>query len=175
MSRTWIVPVLIAGALLPLVVLAVTPEAQSAQGARFDAPRKRRPLLRFLREHRYRDTFTAEPAAHSSDGPHGGTVRTWYSPRLVEDLAEDREVFRRGGVMVKELFLGGDGSADPIGYAVMIKTQRTKSPRRRSWRYYETFDAEQKRFDFAGRGLRLCADCHSDGTDFLLSTFRPER
>ena len=66
-------------------------------------------------------------------------------------------------------------SADPIGYAVMIKTQRTKSPRRRSWRYYETFDAEQKRFDFAGRGLRLCADCHSDGTDFLLSTFRPER
>ena len=156
-----------------VVVVLVAAPAGSEAADPDRVPRKGRKLLRWLRDGEFRATFTPEPAAHASSGPHGGTVRTWYSPQLVEDLDAGRGNFSRDAAMVKELFLSGDGSGEPRGYAVMLKTRATKKVKRRAWKYWETLDASRKGFDYRGRGKRLCANCHAGGVDYLLSDFRP--
>ncbi len=163
----------LAVALVAVGLLAASPAADAGKKASLDAPKGSKKLIRWLRDGTFRDTFRPEPAAHSSQGPHGGTVRTWYSPVLVDDLDQGREVFSRGAVMVKELFRQGDGSEPPEGYAVMIKTGRGDTVKRKAWRYYETFDITRNKWDYKGKGKRLCSDCHSGGTDYLLSGFRP--
>jgi hypothetical protein len=130
-------------------------------------PRRRAALVRWLEDAPYRATWVAEPAAHPSAGAHGGSVRTWYSPVLVEDLAGGASTFRRNAAMVKELY-GGDGAV--VAWAVMRKVARRSGPNGRGWLFFEGTAA---RGGFFGRGVPLCARCHAEGTDFLRSEFRP--
>ncbi len=129
-------------------------------------------LLRWLRKGKYRERYVPEPAAHPSAGPHGGYVRTWYSPRLVDDLAADREPFRRSAAMVKELFFGDPGATQPEGFAVMRRVGGRRRTGPGAWYYYETLRRDGRNA-YVGRGLRVCANCHAGGRDFLLSEFRP--
>jgi len=125
-------------------------------------------LLRWIREGSWRDTWTAEPRVHESAGPHGGRVRTWYNPTLVEDLAAGRKTFRKDAAMVKALY--GSGSTKPLGWAAMVKVKDGRAAR--NWYFFETTDG---RLDGAisGRGADGCAGCHSAGRDYLRSRFRP--
>ena len=159
----------------PLLVFVVTAALTVAAAgplvaatATDDPPRKSGALLRWLRDGTWRDTWTPEPRIHDSLGPHGGRVRTWYSPTLVEDLAAGAKTFRRGAAMVKALY--GSGSTKPRGWAVMVKVKDGRS--RRNWFFFESETASVSDV-IRGRGISGCADCHSGGRDFLLSKFRP--
>jgi len=132
-------------------------------------PTKKRKLLAWLKAGNYLD-YTAEPDVHPSGGPHGGNVRTYYNSILVEDLAAGRTEWSKGAAMVKELYFSGTETV--VGYAVMVKTKVRSGNGGKGWIFYENLDAAQNSA-FYGRGLGLCANCHSGGTDFLLSPFRP--
>jgi hypothetical protein len=136
-------------------------------------PRKRKKLLNWLNAGSYLNLYTAEPEVHDSLGPHGGKVRTYYNPILVDDLRAGRTVWSKGAAMVKELYTS-DASA-VRGYAVMIKVTAESGQNGEGWLFYETFDVTGGGSPYYGRGLRVCASCHDGGVDFLLSEFRPEQ
>lgn len=131
-------------------------------------PRRKGPLLRWLRAGTYQADYTGEPAVHTSATAHGMHVRTFYSPVLVEDLAAGRTTFRRGAAMVKELYFAGQEQV--VGWSVMRKLRAGRGGG--AWFFYETLDGTNAR-PFVGRGLPLCTGCHAGGVDFLLSPFRP--
>jgi hypothetical protein len=112
-----------------------------------------------------------EPAVHASLGPHGGNVRTYFNPILVDDLRAGRTIWSKGAAMVKELYFSG--TEDVLGYAVMIKVDEETGADGEGWLFYETFDTTGGSGSY-GRGLGLCVGCHRGGTDFLLSAFRPD-
>jgi hypothetical protein len=152
------------------VVLASLGAATAALGQSGDVPPlKRKRLLTWLREGTYRATYTAEPEVHPSGGPHGGNVRTYYNSILVGDLRAARPTFRKGATMVKELYFSGTDVV--VGFAVLSKVRRNRGAGGEGWLWLESFDGTNA--DFFGRGVRLCANCHSGGQDFLLSPFRP--
>jgi len=130
-------------------------------------PRPGAALLRWIRTSGWRDSWTPEPHAHASAGPHGGRVRTWYNPTLVEDLASGRRPFRKDAAMVKALY-GGGGKAS--GWAVMRKVRDGKSAG--TWWFFETTSGSLGDA-VSGRGIEKCAGCHSAGRDYLRSRFRP--
>ncbi len=133
-------------------------------------PRRRAPLLAWLGAGRYAVDYTPEPDVHPSAGPHGGNVRIWYSPVLVEDLRAGRTAFRKGAAMVKELYRGGRNEV--VGFAVMRKVRPRSGPAGRGWLFYETLDASGTIAIF-GRGHPTCTGCHRQGVDYLQSSFRP--
>ena len=171
--RSWAV------ALCAAVIVCMTSETSEAESVRGGRARRAKAplpprggakLIEWLDAGDWRATYASEPAVHPSDGPHGGNVRTWYSPVLVDDLASGRPRFRRGAAMVKELFAADATTIS--GWAVMVKTRRSRSSPARAWYYYETFN-RTGRTAIEGRGLGLCSSCHSSGLDYLRSTFRP--
>ena len=125
-------------------------------------------LLRWLRAGEYRMRFTPEPSVRTSSSAHGLHVRSWYSPTLVAALRAGTVPFGRGAAMVKELYF--EGTDGVVGWSVMRKVRR-RSANGRGWFFFETFDG--KRAIARGRRVGVCVGCHADGTDFLLSAFRP--
>ena len=87
---------------------------------------------------------------------------------LAEDLRDGTAPFRRGAAMVKELYFGGTGEV--VGWSVMRKV-RARSAGGSGWFFFESLDG--RRAIARGRGVGVCVGCHRDGTDFLLSEFRP--
>jgi hypothetical protein len=136
--------------------------------ARTLPPRGKRALLRWLSDGTYAHAYTPEPAIHPSTPAHGTAVRTYLSPRLVDDLRAGRPQFRRGAAMVKEIYRGGT----LVGWAVMRKLRRRSGTSGRGWLFYETLDGTN-RGAIIGRGPPVCTGCHGTGQDFLLSSFRP--
>jgi hypothetical protein len=154
-----------------LVVLLSCLTAGATAAAPTDVPpRNRAELLRWLGTGTYRATYTAEPGLRPSVPAHGMSVRVYYSPRLVDDLATARVPFRKGAAMVKELYFGGTDTV--IGWAVMRKLRRRSGRTGRGWLFYESFNGTNDGALF-GRGLGICTSCHAAGTDYLLSSFRP--
>jgi hypothetical protein len=149
-----------------LVLLALRTAAQAADPGL--PPTRMRPLVRWLTEGTYRATYTPEPAVRASATAHGMHVRTWYSPALTADLAAGTVPFRRGAAMVKELYFAGTDTV--LGWSVMRKVRR-RSAGGRGWFFFETFDGRTA--IARGRGVGICVGCHADGTDFLLTEFRP--
>ena len=126
-------------------------------------------VLRWLADGTYRATYTPDPAVRESMTAHGMHVRSWYSPVLVANLTDRVERFDRGAAMVKELYF--EGTEQVVGWSVMRKVRR-RSAGGRGWFFFETFDGVRPLA--RGRNVGVCVGCHRDGTDFLLSTFRPE-
>jgi hypothetical protein len=155
--------------LMLVTCLVLTAAAPAAAGEH--PPRRKGPLLAWVKAFAYRDLYTAEPAVHSSNAAHGANVRTFYSPGLVEDLQAGRTTFRKGAAMVKELYFSGTETV--IGWSVMRKLRTNSGATGRGWLFYETLDGSNDGA-FYGRGKPICTGCHADGTDFLLSPFRPE-
>jgi hypothetical protein len=155
--------------LILTLVMMIGPAIAATSAATRDRPPTRGgAIFRWLKDGTYRSTHVAEPAVHPSLGPHGGNVRTWYNPVLVEDLAAGRTTFRKGAAMVKELYF--DGTTDVIGWAVMRKV-RARSAGGRGWWFFETFDGRGT--VARGRGAGVCTGCHAEGVDYLRSAFRP--
>jgi hypothetical protein len=133
-------------------------------------PRRKGPLLAWLRSGEYRATYTPEPAVRPSMTAHGANVRTYLSPTLVEDLRAGRPAFRKGAAMVKELYFSG--TDEVVGWSVMRKLRARSGRSGRGWLFYETLDGTNAGV-FHGRGKPICVGCHAAGADFLLTPFRP--
>ncbi|WP_394753103.1 hypothetical protein [Crenothrix sp.] len=123
-------------------------------------------LLNWLNKSGYKENFLPEPKIHAS--PVHGTVKTYYNPILAGDLHAKRKVFRKGAAMVKELYSGNKVT----GYSVMVKVQKHANTQGPDWLFYETADKTGQNA-LLGRNLSACAGCHSEGVDYLRSTFRP--
>ncbi|MEW6734559.1 MAG: hypothetical protein AB1489_24755 [Acidobacteriota bacterium] len=134
-------------------------------------PKKKGKLLTWLKAGIYKKRYIAEPQVHSSTGPHGGNVRTYYNPILTQNILDGKKVWQPGAAMVKELYFSGNEQV--IGYSVMIKLDENSGTHGEGWLFYETFDGTNTN-PFFGRGLPICANCHQAGVDYLLSPFRPQ-
>jgi len=133
-------------------------------------PLNKKKLLKWLKRKTYRKKFTPEPEIHTSNSAHGKNVLTYYNPILVKDLKSGKSVFRKGATMVKELYFSSTKKV--TGYSVMSKIKNKSGKKGKGWLFYETFDGKNKGA-FFGKGIKICANCHKNGTDFLLSEFRP--
>ena len=91
-------------------------------------PRK---LLAWLKADNYKKMFLPEPTIHLSSGPHGGFIRSYYNPILVEDLRAGKSVWRAGATMVKELYFNGTDQVR--GYSVMVKLDDDSGPHGEGW------------------------------------------
>jgi hypothetical protein len=101
--------------------------------------------------------WAAEPAAHTSAGPHGGTVRTFVNPALYASLKAGSTTHPNGSIAVKELFTGGAHS----GWAIDAKGDDGV------WTYLEGFEPALNQYFFRGGG-NLCSGCHQAGVDQVL-------
>jgi hypothetical protein len=158
MARTWLA--------LALVLFFSATSLHAADATL--PPKRRAPLLRWLKSGVYRATYTPEPAVRVSSTAHGMHVRTWYGPILVADLVGGTLPFRPGAAMVKELYFGGTETV--VGWSVMRKV-RPRSAGGRGWFFFETLDGRS--VVARGRGRAVCVVCHAAGADFLLTEFRP--
>lgn len=134
-------------------------------------PLSKKKLLKWLKAGAFKEKYTPEPEIHkSSTLAHGNNVRSYYNPILVKDLKSEKSVFRKGAAMVKELYF--NNTTEVTGYAVMSKIKKKSGKKGKGWLFYETSDGTNKGV-FFGKGIKICSNCHKNGTDFLLSTFRP--
>ncbi len=123
-------------------------------------------LHEYLRSGAYR-AWAGESAPHPSTGPHGGNVRTYVSPGLLASL-QQAGAHPKDATTIKELY--GSGST-VTGWAVGIKLA-DDSDGGRAWYWYEVFSTQPgARPAFAGQGLPLCGNCHSDGRDYVLTPY----
>lgn len=133
-------------------------------------PIKKKKMVAWLKNGLYKELFIGEPAVHGSLGPHGGNVRIFYNPILVENLRAGKKTWDVGAAMVKELYLGS--TTQVSGYSVMIKVDEQSGNDGSGWVYYESFSTSVDNA-FYGRGVQICSNCHRGGVDFLLAGFRP--
>ena len=155
---------------IPLADLSVG-KSSAKQSANLKVPPlNKKKLLKWLKGKTYRKKFTSEPEIHTSNSAHGKNVLTYYNPILVKDLKSGKSRFRKGATMVKELYF--NSITKVTGYSVMSKVKKKRGKKGKGWLFYETFDGKNKGA-FFGKGVKICANCHKNGTDFLLSEFRP--
>lgn len=139
------------------------PEAD-ANGASEDLPTNADALFAYLQAGTY-EGFAAEPAVHASVGPHG-QVRSFFNASLAASLTAGDSTHAAGAASVKELH----SSEGLEGWAVMVKTGDGASAN--DWYFYEVFSTTDSSETVAdGNGVALCANCHSGGTDFILTSF----
>jgi hypothetical protein len=161
----------LAGLAVAVATLVLLVGAEFAEAGRRLPPKRGQALIRWLEARNYQaEGWVAEPTVHPSVSAHGMNVRTWLSPRAVEDLASGAPAFRKGTAFVKELYLGG--TDEVAGWAVMRKLRKKSGRTGRGWFFFETFDG-RARGAIRGRGKPICVSCHQAGQDYLLSPFRP--
>lgn len=111
--------------------------------------------------------FQPESKIHASAGPHGGSVRAFLSPSLVQSLASGAAEHPEGVAVVKELY----GSGQTLtGWAVAVKTQPT-SDAGKGWYWFEVFSTQSAGSALEGQGKSLCVNCHKGGKDHVLTPF----
>lgn len=121
----------------------------------------------YLQEKRY-SNFAVEPSIHQSSGPHGGRVLTFVNAPLERSLRDGDATHPVGSASIKELYRSSD---EVQGWAVSIKVADEGTAQDWYW-YYLLSTASGAAASADGRGVPLCANCHSGGTDYLL-TFGP--
>lgn len=150
-----------------------TPGADSGGGAAngerpdCEVPTERAALFAYLKAGTYK-SLPAESAVHPSGGPHGGNVRTYVTTDLEASLKAGNTEHPKCAAAVKELY--GAGTEQVTGYAVNVKLADA-SDNGRNWYFHETFTTDEDAPAFDGDGVTLCADCHSGGKDFVLTSY----
>lgn len=103
-------------------------------------------------------SWKAEPAAHPTSGPHGGSVRTFVNDLLFTSLKAGNTTHPNGAIAVKELFSG----TTRTGWAIDAKGDDGV------WVFFEGFEPKLDQYFFRGPG-NLCANCHAGGVDTVLT------
>jgi hypothetical protein len=131
-----------------------------------DAPEDESELRAFLDAGSYRN-WAKESEFHPSTGPHGGSVRTYYSPKAAAALMAGAAVFPEGAAAIKE----AANDAGVYGQSVWIKVQAA-SDAGRGFFWFERFQRDDGSEDVYGnaRGSAQCVGCHSLGHDYDRST-----
>lgn len=106
-------------------------------------------------------SWKAEPAVHSSAGPHGGKVRTYVNDVMYDSLKNGSGEFPEGSITVKELYADDGVTLD--GHAVNAKHDA-------QWVFYEGFTSDDYQSPYYFRGTdNLCSNCHKTGRDYFLT------
>ena len=131
-----------------------------------DAPDDEAALVAFLTAGKY-ETWAKEADYHESAGPHGKSVRVYYSAKATESLHSGAAVFPAGAASVKEL--ESDGSL--YGWSVWVKVQDATDGGN-GFFWYERIRRDDGNDLVYGnaRGSGDCVGCHRGGMDFDLST-----
>lgn len=131
-----------------------------------DAPDEATALVAFLEAKQYAD-WPKEAEYHLSAGPHGESVRTYYSPKAAAALNGGAPTFPAGAASVKELTSGGS----LYGYSVWVKVQDATDGGN-GFFWYELIHRGGGNDTVYGnaRGSSDCVGCHSAGKDYSLST-----
>lgn len=137
-----------------------------AGGTEANVPTTPAALFGWLQARGY-DGFQAESKIHASAGPHGGSVRAFLSPALVQSLASGATEHPQGVAVVKELYGSG---ASLTGWAVAVKTQPS-SEAGKGWYWFEVFSTQSAASALEGQGKSLCVNCHKGGKDHVLTPF----
>ncbi|MBL8957743.1 MAG: hypothetical protein JNK82_43610 [Myxococcaceae bacterium] len=140
-------------AVLLLLACGATPKVTDGGSV---SPGTTQPELQAFAESGAYTGWKAEPAAHTSAGPHG-EVRTFVNDTLYTSMKAGNTTHPNGSVAVKELYSGGSIS----GWAVDVKRDDGQ------WVFYEGFKPALNQYYFVGGG-NLCANCHQGGVDFVL-------
>jgi len=148
--------------LLAAVFAAAPRRAAALQAEEGIVPQVAAELFAYLQAGEYKK-FAHETGVHPSNGPHG-SVQTYLNPILEESLKAGNEVHPVNAAAVKELYNTG---GTLIGWAVSVKTAAA-SDDGNGWYWYENFSTTQNRPIADGKGVGLCAGCHSGGLDFVL-------
>lgn len=120
-------------------------------------------LFAWLQARNY-ETFAAESSIHPSTGPHGA-VRTFVNAPLASSMAAGNASHPIGAAAIKELHSGGSLT----GWAVEVKVSEAAGDGT-DWYWYEVFSTTDGSDPFVdGTGVSLCANCHSGGTDYVLT------
>ena len=137
-----------------------------AGGTGVSVPTAPAALFEWLKARGY-EGFQPESKIHASAGPHGGSVRAFLSPSLVQSLASGAAEHPQGVAVVKELY----GSGQTLtGWAVAVKTQPT-SDTGKGWYWFEVFSTQSAGSALEGQGKSLCVNCHKGGKDYVLTPF----
>jgi hypothetical protein len=107
--------------------------------------------------------WTAESAIHDGAGPHFGNVRTWLSDELIASLEQNMSSYPLCSATVKELY-GTDEQRGGFSVSVKVAEDGTSS----DWFWFEIYESEVLAF---GTDVSVCVNCHSAGTDYLLSPY----
>lgn len=131
-----------------------------------DAPDEAQALVAFLEAKQYGE-WAKEAEYHLSAGPHGESVRTYYSPKAASALNSDAPTFPAGAASVKELMSGGS----IYGYSVWVKVEDATDGGN-GFFWYELIHHGGGNDTVYGnaRGSSDCVGCHSAGKDYSLST-----
>lgn len=143
-------------------------DAAGAGGAlaALDAPDEAQALVGFLEAKQYAG-WAKEAESHPSAGPHGGSVRVYYSPKAAAALKTGAATFPAGAASVKELTSG----ASVYGYSVWVKVQEaTDSGNGFFWYELSHRDGGNDTVYGNARGSKDCVGCHGAGKDYSLST-----
>jgi hypothetical protein len=108
-------------------------------------------------------SWTAQPAVHPSEGPHG-KVRVYFNETLLASLRAGAVFHPRGAAAVKE-FYASDGTT-LAGHVVMVKTREGTD--KDAWTWFEGHAPDYTN-PFYGPGIAVCHDCHGDATDEVWS------
>lgn len=128
-----------------------------------DVPSNSDDIFAYLQARTYTN-LPAEPAIHSSTGPHG-RVRTFVNDTLATSIRANATTHPVGSASIKELY----SSADALtGWAVSVKVSETNG-NGNDWYWYEVFSTTQNNPVADATGAGLCTGCHGGGTDFVLT------
>lgn len=132
-----------------------------------DVPVEKGALFAYLKAGKYKG-FAAESAAHASTGPHAGDVRVFVNAALDASLEASNAAHPKGAAVIKELNVVAGA---PGGWAVFVKTEADSQGGDSIYWYeiLETADGSNPPYD--GKGIGLCKNCHSGGSDFYLSAY----
>jgi hypothetical protein len=140
--------------------------AEGGAVAALEAPDEAQALVAFLEAKQYAE-WPKEAEYHLSAGPHGESVRTYYSPKAAAALNDGAPTFPAGAASVKELTSGGS----LYGYSVWVKVQDATDGGN-GFFWYELIHRGGGKDTVYGnaRGSSDCVGCHSAGKDYSLST-----
>jgi hypothetical protein len=119
-------------------------------------------LVAFAMSGEYK-SWTAEPMAHPSAGPHSGPVRTFFNDVVAASLRAGTTPHPRGSILVKELMSEGDTVA---GYAIDVKIKDGDGAD--TWLFCEVFGPDST--GYYGVANSTCTGCHSGGQDYVLTS-----
>ena len=113
--------------------------------------------------------WEAETEVHpSTQGPNG--VRIYLNSSLVQSLDTGASKHPVGAMGVRELYKSDLQTLD--GFALAIKTRGDSSEAAQNWFWFEVFSLhEDSEPIIAEHGAQGCASCHSEGVDFIRSTY----
>jgi hypothetical protein len=105
-----------------------------------------------------------DPAVRPPLGPHGGGVRVFYEPKLLDSLRMGGSNHPKGAAAVAEVY--ALDRKRRTGWVASVKTSNEEGGF--GWFWLEARDQSGPKLLDGGQGLGACTGCHAAGDDYVL-------